>query len=206
MRAARWVGSSPTNAQPVQHSAVTLGIFPLEILDQPPPLADQHEQAPPRMMVLGVLLEVLRGSVDALAQDSDLNLRGPRVPLVRLELLDQVLLLLGGQRHWWASWQSPRPGAGPPGRVQKALQHRKITQSTTARARRPEPIRSSGKPRRTRARRASGGHSGAQNPDINDQAGRGPARLNEQAGRAPARRRPRSAVGGRRPTRTSSPP
>src|SRR5215475_14067715 len=143
MRAARWVCSSPTNAQPVQHSAVTLGIFPLEILDQPPPLADQHEQAPPRMMVLGVLLEVLRESVDALAQDGDLNLRGPRVPLVRLELLDQVLLLLSGQRHRWASWQSPRPGGRPPGRVQKALRHRKIRQSTTARARRPEPVRSS---------------------------------------------------------------
>src|SRR5215475_3184403 len=143
MRATHSVSRSPTNAQPVQQSAVALRIFPLEILDQPPPLADQHEQAPPRVMVLGVLLEVLGESIDALAQDGDLNLRGSRVPLMRLELLDQVLLLLGGQRHWWASWQSPRPGDGPPGRVQKALRHRKIRQSTTARARRPEPVRSS---------------------------------------------------------------
>src|SRR5215510_3501310 len=111
MRATHSVSRSPTNAQPVQQSAVALRIFPLEILDQPPPLADQHEQAPSRVMVLGVLLEVLGESIDALAQDGDLNLRGSRVPLMRLELLDQVLLLLGGQRHWWASWQSPRPGA-----------------------------------------------------------------------------------------------
>src|SRR5262245_53773582 len=50
-------------------------------------------------MVLGVLLEVLGESVDTPAQNGDLDLGTSRVPLMRLELLDQILLPLGGQRH-----------------------------------------------------------------------------------------------------------
>src|SRR3989441_944565 len=68
---------------------------------------DQHQQAPARVVILRMRLEVLGEPIDALGQERDLHLRGPRVPLVSLELLDQALLADEGKRHRKDLLQSP---------------------------------------------------------------------------------------------------
>src|SRR4029453_10831930 len=56
---------------------VALRIFLLEIVEQSATLADELQQAAPRVMVFRVALEVLGQVADALAQNRDLHLRRP---------------------------------------------------------------------------------------------------------------------------------
>src|SRR5439155_22946514 len=106
----------PANAELVDDRAVPLGILVLEIFEQAPSLADQHQQSPPRVMVLRVGLEVLGEAVDPLGDERDLDLGRTRVALVRLELLDQALLAVDGKRHGRlppiATLQRSLPGTG----------------------------------------------------------------------------------------------
>src|SRR5512145_1457910 len=90
---------SPADSEFLDDSAISLRVLVAQILQQAPSLADQHEQPPPRVMVLRVLLEVLREAVDALGEERDLDLRGPGITVVDAELLDQAALLLDRQRH-----------------------------------------------------------------------------------------------------------
>src|SRR2546422_6221138 len=83
----------------VDDGPVPSGILGLEIFQEPPALADQHQQAPTRVMILRVGLEMLGQSVDPLGQERDLDLGRPGVALVGLELLDQALLAVDSQRH-----------------------------------------------------------------------------------------------------------
>src|SRR5215471_17172645 len=55
-------------------SAVPLDVLGLEIVEQPAALPDQHHESAPRMMVLGVGLEMLRQVIDPFAEDRDLDL------------------------------------------------------------------------------------------------------------------------------------
>ena len=54
-------------AELVDHGFVALGIVLLEVVEQAPPLADQHEQTAARAVIFLVRFEVLRQLTDALA-------------------------------------------------------------------------------------------------------------------------------------------
>ncbi len=75
---------------------IALGIVSLEVVEQATPLADQHEQAAARAVVLLVRLEVVRQLANAFTNDGDLNLGTPRVSRVRLILVNDRFLLLSG--------------------------------------------------------------------------------------------------------------
>src|SRR5206468_10141369 len=82
----------PADAELVDNRPVPPRLFTLQIFQESPPLSDQHQQPPARVVVLRVGLEMLGQSVDALGEERDLDLGRPGVALVRLELLDQALL------------------------------------------------------------------------------------------------------------------
>ena len=75
---------------------VTLGIVSLEVVEQATPLADQHEQAAARAVVLLVRFEVVRQLANAFTDNGDLNLGTSRVSRVRLILVNDRFLLLSG--------------------------------------------------------------------------------------------------------------
>ena len=75
---------------------IALGIVSLEVVEQATPLADQHEQAAARAVVLLVRLEVVRQLANAFTDDGDLYLGTPRVSRVRLILVNYGFLLLSG--------------------------------------------------------------------------------------------------------------
>ena len=75
---------------------IALGIVSFEVVEQATPLADQHEQAAARAVVLLVHLEVVRQLANAFTDDGDLNLGTPRVSRVRLVPVNDGFLLLSG--------------------------------------------------------------------------------------------------------------
>jgi len=75
---------------------IALGIVSFEVVEQATPLADQHEQAAARAVVLLVRLEVVRQLANAFTDDGDLNLGTPRVSRVRLIPVNDGFLLLSG--------------------------------------------------------------------------------------------------------------
>src|SRR5262249_52859542 len=81
------------DAQPFDELAVPRGILRLQVVEEPPALADQLEQAAPRMVVFLVGLEMLGQVLDALGQERHLDLRRARVAIVGTEPLDHALLL-----------------------------------------------------------------------------------------------------------------
>src|SRR5207245_10343402 len=85
--------TSLADAQPFDQLPVPGGVLRLEVVEEPPALADQLEQAAARMVVLLVRLEVFRQVLDALGEERDLDLRRAGVALVGAELLDYTLLL-----------------------------------------------------------------------------------------------------------------
>ena len=89
----------PADAELVDNRPVPPRILILQIFQESPPLPDQHQQAPPRVVILRVGLEMLGQSVDALGEERDLHLGRSCVALVRLELLDQALLAVDSQRR-----------------------------------------------------------------------------------------------------------
>jgi hypothetical protein len=84
------------NAELPNDRLIALGIVSFEVVEQATPLADQHEQAAARAVVLLVRLEVVRQLANAFTDDGDLNLGTPRVSRVRLVPVDDGLLLLSG--------------------------------------------------------------------------------------------------------------
>src|SRR5256885_14575778 len=99
---------STADAELVDDDPVSLRSPDPEVLQKAAPLADQHEQPAPRMMILRVLLEVVGQAVDALGQERDLHLGRTGVAVVGAELLDQTFLLVDSKRHG-SLLQSPRP-------------------------------------------------------------------------------------------------
>src|SRR5205085_6006743 len=77
-------------------------------------LADQHQEPPARVMILPVGLEVVGQAVDSLGEQRDLYFGRAGVAVVRLELLDEPLLLLDGQPHPDILPGVPPPIATPP--------------------------------------------------------------------------------------------
>src|SRR3954447_7848751 len=89
----------PAQAQLLDECPLALQIVPLQVIQQPPPPADQLEQAAPGMVVVLVHLEVLGELADPRREKGDLDLGRARFFLVRSELLDQLGLLVLGERH-----------------------------------------------------------------------------------------------------------
>src|SRR5207244_10658091 len=79
--------------------AVALQVRAFEVAEQPPALADHHQQPAARVVVLAVRAQVLGQVVDALGEQRNLDLGGAGIPILATELADQLLLLLLGQRH-----------------------------------------------------------------------------------------------------------
>ena len=68
--------------------AIPIRVATVQIVQQPAPLADHHDQPAPRSMIFGVGPEVGSEIVDALAQQRNLHLRRSGIFRVRSELLD----------------------------------------------------------------------------------------------------------------------
>src|SRR5205823_2623791 len=88
---------------------VPLRVFGFEVIEQPPAPADEHQEPAAGVMILRVRLEVLGQVVDALAENSDLDLRGPRVGLVCFVTANEFGLAIFGQRHAASSTNGPEP-------------------------------------------------------------------------------------------------
>ncbi len=67
------------DAEPSDYFPVACDVFLLEIIQEPPALADHFQQTAAGMVVLLVGLEVLLQVLDPLAQQGDLNFRGAGV-------------------------------------------------------------------------------------------------------------------------------
>src|SRR4029453_5736658 len=94
-------GADPllANAQRLTDRPVAVDVLALEVIEQTAALTDEHQQPTPRMMVLGVHLEVLREGGDTLGKERDLDLGGPGVARHAGELLYDLCLLNCGQTH-----------------------------------------------------------------------------------------------------------
>jgi hypothetical protein len=77
-------------------SLIALGIVLLEVVEQATPLADQHEEAAARAVVLLVRFEMVRQLTDAFTEQRDLNLRATGVVSVCSVLVDEGLFVISG--------------------------------------------------------------------------------------------------------------
>jgi len=70
-------GSRPSPPQPElgDDRPVALDVRALKVIEQPATLADQLKQPPPRIVIVGVRLEVVGEVIDPFAEDRDLDLR-----------------------------------------------------------------------------------------------------------------------------------
>jgi hypothetical protein len=66
---------SPPEAKLVDQGPVAFDIRPLQVVQQAATLADQLQQPTPRIVVVGVRLQMLGEVVDPLAEDRDLDFR-----------------------------------------------------------------------------------------------------------------------------------
>src|SRR5215204_7338922 len=73
----------PTQTELGDDRPVALDVLLLQVLEQPAPLANHLEQAPPRMVVVLVLAQVVRKVSYTPREHSDLHLRRPGVAFVR---------------------------------------------------------------------------------------------------------------------------
>src|SRR5262249_54717125 len=80
-------------SEPVDQLVVALGVFALQVREQPPPPVDELQEPPPGVVVLGVRLEVVGQVGDAVGQQRHLDLGRARVGAVGPEVLDERGLL-----------------------------------------------------------------------------------------------------------------
>ena len=73
--------------------AVALEVVALQVVEQPAALADEHQQAAARVVVLAVLAQVLGELVDARGQQRDLDLGGAGVRRRRCRTWSTISLL-----------------------------------------------------------------------------------------------------------------
>src|SRR5690606_8809487 len=97
-----------TQPQLLDQAVVPLNVLLLEIGEQAAALVDHHQQAAARVVVLVVVLEVLGQVADALGEDRDLDFGGTGIVLGLGVVLDDFLLLFGGNRHSFYSAVSVR--------------------------------------------------------------------------------------------------
>src|SRR5690606_41655977 len=87
---------------------VSLDILLLRVCQQAAAVVDHHQQSAARVVVRVVVLEMLGQVADALGTDRDLDFRRAGVALALGVVLDNFLLLLGGNRHSFHSAVSVR--------------------------------------------------------------------------------------------------
>src|SRR5262245_790944 len=97
------------DSEPVRQDSVSLRVLLPEVFQEAAAPTDEHEQAAAGVVVLLVGLEVIGQPVDPLGEKRDLHFRRASVAVVRLELLDETLLLVDGQPH-----AELLPGVPPP--------------------------------------------------------------------------------------------
>src|SRR3989304_4780974 len=78
---------SPADPELFSQGPKPLRILLSEILQETAARADEHQQAPPGVVILHMQLEVIGQAVDALRQERDLDLRGGGGPFVEWGLL-----------------------------------------------------------------------------------------------------------------------
>ena len=71
----------------------------MQVLQEPPPAADQLQQPAPGVVVLRVRAQVLGELVDTPCQESDLHLGRAGVSLIATMLADDLLFCFPGERH-----------------------------------------------------------------------------------------------------------
>src|SRR4051812_7063051 len=96
-----------TDAETADQFRVPFRVFALEIVQQPPALADELEEPAAGVVVLRVRLEVFGEVIDPLAEKSDLNFRRSGIAVVCLVRSDKVGLAVLAQRHWCSSTCGP---------------------------------------------------------------------------------------------------
>ena len=64
-----------SDAEPIDHVMVAINIAPLQVIKHAAPLADEFQQAAPRVIILDVSLEMLGQFIDSFCQQSDLHFR-----------------------------------------------------------------------------------------------------------------------------------
>src|SRR4029079_17849404 len=85
-------------AELCEDRAVARYIVPIEVRQLSPALSDELQEPALRVVVVPVGLKVLGQGVDALREERDLDLSGPRVRLVSFVLPDHFELLFRSQR------------------------------------------------------------------------------------------------------------
>jgi hypothetical protein len=87
-------GSRPSPPEPElgDDSPVALDVGALQVVQQPATLADQLEQPAPRVVVVGVRLEVVGEVIDPFAEDGDLDFGRSGVLLIEAVRLDDARL------------------------------------------------------------------------------------------------------------------
>ena len=63
------------DAKSLNEIRVSLGALTLKVVEEAPPLTDEHQEPSARVVIFGVNLEVLGQVADALAEDRDLHFR-----------------------------------------------------------------------------------------------------------------------------------
>src|SRR6185295_9031839 len=84
------------DVQSLDEIRIPLRVLAFEVVEQPPALADQHQQAAARMMIFCVGFEVLGEVIDPFAQNRDLHFRGSGVAFVRAVAANQLCLAVFG--------------------------------------------------------------------------------------------------------------
>jgi hypothetical protein len=88
-----------SDSQPLDDAFVAVDFLALQVIEKAPPLADEAQEPPPRVVVLLVGLEVFGQIVDPRTQKRDLDLGRTRVLRVLLELSDQLLPAFWSDPH-----------------------------------------------------------------------------------------------------------
>jgi hypothetical protein len=88
-----------SGCQALDELAVPVVVLRLEVIEQPPTLADELQEPPPAVEVLLVRLEVLGEHVDALGEQRHLHLGRAGIGLVGAVLLDDGRLALAENCH-----------------------------------------------------------------------------------------------------------
>ena len=88
-----------TDTERLDHGAIPVDVLGLEIVQEPTALADQHEQAATRMVILRVHLEVLGEIRNPFRKQSDLNFGRPGITGLPREFLHDCRLTFRCEGH-----------------------------------------------------------------------------------------------------------
>ena len=79
-------GGSLAKLELLGDRSIAAHIRVMQVIKQPPALADHHEQTPPGTVILQILLEMFGEVIDALGQQGNLDIGRAGVTFVQLEI------------------------------------------------------------------------------------------------------------------------